>query len=90
VVTVVVNGIALSAIVFRISEWGITPNRAAVLGGNILILINLLLVTGQLFSSVRRKADTSGVGSIIAYYLPVYCVWTMIVTFVFPLIFGFE
>ena len=49
VVTVVVNGIALSAILFRISEWGITPNRAAVLGGNVLILINLLLVTAQLF-----------------------------------------
>ncbi|MEX2568811.1 MAG: hypothetical protein WD431_22910, partial [Cyclobacteriaceae bacterium] len=32
-VTIIVNGITLSAILFRISEWGITPNRAAVLGG---------------------------------------------------------
>ena len=45
IVTVIVNGIALSAIVFRISEWGITPNRLAVLGGNILMLINLHVVT---------------------------------------------
>src|SRR5690606_19374915 len=49
VVTIIVNGVALSAILFRISEYGITPNRAAVLGGNGLILINLLLVTSQLF-----------------------------------------
>jgi len=44
-VTIIVNGVALSAILFRISEWGFTPNRAAVLGGNVLILINLLPFT---------------------------------------------
>lgn len=90
VVTVIVNGIALSAIVFRISEWGITPNRAAVLGGNILILINLLLVTAQLFRVVSKKADISGVGKAISFYLPIYCLWTIIVTFIFPLLFGFK
>ncbi|MDQ3073893.1 MAG: hypothetical protein M3Q97_11590, partial [Bacteroidota bacterium] len=56
-VTVIVNGIALSAILFRISEGGITPNRAAVLGGNVLILINLMLVTTQLFRMLLKKAD---------------------------------
>lgn len=89
-VTIVVNGIALSAILFRISEWGITPNRAAVLGGNVLILINLLLVTGQLFRVLSKKADITGVGKAIAFYLPIYCLWTIIVTFLFPLIFGFK
>lgn len=90
VVTVIVNGIALSAIVFRISEWGITPNRAAVLGGNILILINLLLVTGQLFKVLSKKADISGVGKAISFYLPIYLLWTTIVTFIFPILFGFK
>ncbi|HYD22955.1 MAG TPA: hypothetical protein VEB40_15840 [Flavipsychrobacter sp.] len=89
-VTIIVNGIALSAILFRIFEWGITPNRAAVLGGNVLILVNLVLVTLQLYKVVSRKADISGVGKVIASYLPVYCIWTTIVTFVFPLIFGFR
>ena len=90
VVTIIVNGVALSAILFRISEWGITPNRAAVLGGNVLILINLLLVTGQLFRVLSKKADITGVGKVIASYLPVYCLWAMIVTFLFPFIFGFK
>jgi hypothetical protein len=90
VVTVIVNGIALSAILFRISEWGITPNRAAVLGGNVLILINLLLVTGQLFRVLSKKANITGVGKAIAFYLPLYFLWTIIVTFLFPLIFGFK
>ncbi len=90
VLTVIVNGIALSAILFRISEWGITPNRAAVLGGNVLILINLLLVTVQLCRAVKKKADITGVRKVIAFYLPVYCAWVTIVTFVFPFLFGFR
>ncbi|AEI48377.1 hypothetical protein [Runella slithyformis] len=90
VVTVIVNGIALSAILFRISEWGITPNRAAVLGGNVLILINLLLVTVQLYRVVSKKGGPAGVGRTMAAYLPVYVAWTLIVTFLFPVLFGFK
>jgi hypothetical protein len=90
VVTILVNGIALSAILFRISEWGITPNRLAVMGGNILILINLLLVTVMLFRVVLRKTDTGNVGKTIVAYLPVYGIWSIIVIFLFPLLFGFE
>ncbi|HEY0060055.1 MAG TPA: hypothetical protein VGB56_13045 [Flavisolibacter sp.] len=88
VTTIIVNGIALSAILFRISEWGLTPNRAAVLGSNLLILINLLLVTVQLSRAVSGKADLTGAGRSIAAYLPVYFLWTIVVTFLFPLFFG--
>lgn len=89
-ITIMVNGIALSAIWFRIAEWGITPNRAAVIGSNILILVNLLMVAVQLFRVLSKKAGISVVGTTIAYYLPVYFLWTVIVTFLFPLIFGFK
>lgn len=90
VVTIVVNGIALSAILFRISAGGITPNRAAVLGSNVLILINLLLVTVQLFKAVSKKADIAGVGKVISWFLPIYCLWAAIVTFLFPFLFGYK
>ncbi|MDQ6477063.1 hypothetical protein [Dyadobacter sp. LHD-138] len=90
VVTVIVSGIALSAILFRISAWGITPNRAAVLGGNALILINLLLVTAQLFKVLSKKAELASVGKVISAYLPIYVIWTIIVTFIFPLLFSFK
>jgi hypothetical protein len=89
-VTVIVNGIALSAISFRISEWGITPNRAAVLGGNVLILGNLLLVTVQLFRMLAKNADITGVRKAIAVYLPIYCLWAIVVTFLFPFLFGLK
>jgi uncharacterized membrane protein YozB (DUF420 family) len=90
IVTIMVNGIALSAIVFRISEWGMTPNRAAVLGGNILILVHLVLVASKMLRYMLKKAEFSTVGKTIAWYLPVYCIWTIIVTFIFPFLFGFK
>jgi hypothetical protein len=88
--TIIVNCVALSAILFRISEWGFTPNRTAILGGNILILVNLVLVTAKIFKAVSRKEDVNEVGKVIASYLPIYFIWTIIVTFIFPLIFAFK
>ena len=90
VLTIIVNGIALSAILFRISEWGVSPNRIAVLGGNILMLTNLILVTIRLLKVIRRKKDNTEVGAAIALFLPVYAIWAFIVAFLFPLIFSFK
>lgn len=90
VVTVIVNGIALSAILFRIAQWGFTPNRLAVLGGNLLILINLIQVTAQLFKSLRNQNELENIEKRIAQFLPVYTLWTIVVTFIFPIIFLFK
>lgn len=90
VVTIIVNGVALSAIAFRISEWGITPNRMAVLGVNILMLIHLFLVAKSLFQAVRKDQGLDQVGLTLVKYLPIYFIWTAIVVFLFPVIFGFE
>jgi uncharacterized membrane protein YozB (DUF420 family) len=89
-VTIVVNGIALSAILFRISEWGVTPNRIAVLGGNVLILMHLLLVAGQFFKVLSKGSDITAVRKTISFYLPIYTLWTILVIFLFPIIFGFR
>lgn len=90
VVTVIVNLIALSAIVFRIAEWGFTPNRTAVLGINILMLVHLILVSRNLLWTVRGKTRLGNVGIIIVRYLPIYFIWTAIVIFIFPILFGFD
>lgn len=90
IVTIIVNGIALSAILFRISEWGITPNRMAVLGSNILMLIHLLMIASKLFRTITRKSESSEVGKTIVLYIPVYFAWAAIVVFIFPIIFSFK
>jgi hypothetical protein len=90
VVTVIINSIALSAIVFRISEWGITPNRLAVLGSNVLMLVNLLLVCRHLYLALKPESTHEKVTESMANYLPVYVIWTAFVTFLLPVIFGFR
>jgi hypothetical protein len=89
-ITLVVNGIALSAIAFRISEWGITPNRLAVLGVNLVMLVHLVMVSRQLIRTVFGKSKLEEVGFTLVRYLPVYLLWAAIVTFLFPVLFGFE
>ncbi len=82
-----VDSVALSAVVFRISSYGITPNRMAVLGVNILIWINLL---GIMLSHLRFLKNETGIKPVqdaITSYLPVYGIWAAFVTFAFPLIF---
>ena len=88
--TIIINSIALTAISYRILEFGITPNRIAVLGGNILIFIHLLMVSYKLFKTVRGKAEIEAVETSIALFLPVYSIWTAIIIFVLPFIFNFK
>lgn len=90
IVTIIVNGVALSAILFRIAEWGFTPNRMAVLGSNILMLIHLFMIAIKLFGTVSKKNEGMEVGKTIVRYIPVYFIWAVFVLFIFPLIFGFE
>ncbi|MGI9137434.1 MAG: hypothetical protein ACR2IM_00185 [Sediminibacterium sp.] len=88
--TIIINSIAFGAISFRILEYGITPNRIAVLGGNILIFIHLLIVSYQLFKNVRGKAEIDKVAISIAQFLPIYSIWTAIIIFILPYIFHFK
>ncbi len=90
VVTMVVNGIAFTAILFRISEWGLTPNRLAILGANFLMLANLVFIAYRLFNRVIKKDENSSVENAIANFLPIYILWAMLVVFVFPLLFNFR
>lgn len=89
-VTVIVSGMALSAILFRISTLGITPNRLAVVGANLLMLTNLFWISFQLFKTVFKKSDISSVENAIASFIPFYILWTIIVSFFFPLLFNFR
>jgi hypothetical protein len=88
ILTIIVNGIALSAIAFRIFEFGITPNRMAVLGSNMLMFIHLITIAYQLLNLLNKKSDIIAVEKTIAKYLPVYTTWTAVVVFAFPILFG--
>jgi hypothetical protein len=91
VVTIVVNAIALLAILYRISSWGFTPNRLAVLGANVLFFVHLVLIAVQLTRQFRSKeVSFSSIEKTISVFLPLYAGWALFVAVVVPLIFRFS
>lgn len=87
-VTIIIDLIALSAIFYRLGEYGLTPNRLAVLVSNILVLINLALIMADLFRINFQKREFRIVETTVSKYLPVYLIWILIVVFAFPAVFG--
>jgi len=83
------DAVALWAIAARITEFGFSPNRVAVLGVNVILLVNLA------WSAVLYIRFLRGRGSIAALerwqtdYVPVYALWAAIVVIVFPPMFGY-
>ena len=89
VLAIVINSIALFAIITRITN-GLTPNRTVVLVSNILIFVNLILLAKSLYKSYLECNHLDSVESTVARYMTVYAVWTVIVIFVLPFVFGFK
>jgi hypothetical protein len=87
--TLVINTIALSAIVFRLTEQGITPNRIAVMGANLLIFMHLALIFIEYIKHFKNKSSTLQLTHVIARYLPAYTVWSIIVVIFLPLAFNY-
>ncbi|MBC9785446.1 DUF4153 domain-containing protein [Heliobacterium chlorum] len=87
VLALIIDSVALSSIVFRLSSYGITPNRLAVLGVNILIWANLSWIMLSYLRFLQNKTGPSTIQDAVTEYLPVYGLWAAFVTFIFPLIF---
>lgn len=87
-VAVVLDLIALSAIVTRLLG-GLTPNRLAVLGANVLILVHLALLLYRYVRLLTGKGTLEQIEHAVTWYLALYVGWAALVTFGFPLLFGF-
>ena len=90
VLALVDNGIALSAIGFRLLEFGISPNRLAVLGSNALVMAHLLIATRKIAGFLKGQNTIEEIEGAMTAYLPIYAIWAAIVSFLFPLIFQFS
>lgn len=86
----IINSIALSAIVYRLFSFGVSPNRIAVLGANLLLFSNLILITVKLIQFIRNKAAAENVESCMTVMLPYYAVWAVIVAVLMPVFFWFK
>lgn len=90
ILAIIDNGIALTAISYRLAEFGTSPNRIAVLGGNLLILIHLMRVTRALIQTARGRWEAKRMEEELVQFLPVYSLWAVLVTFLFPLFFLYK
>ena len=90
IAAIVVDIVALSAIAFRLSEYGISPNKLAALGENILLLVNLSALLWLYIRYFRKKVEFKTIEIWQTKYLTVYAIWMAVVVFVFPLAFGFH
>jgi len=84
-----VDLLALAAIVSRISEFGFTPNRVAALGENFILLVNLAGTAWWYGSFLRQRAPFAALERWQIAFLPIYSAWAALVVSVFPPLFDF-
>jgi hypothetical protein len=90
VCALLVDAMALWAIVARISAFGFTPNRVAALGENVILVVNLGWSAVLYARFLRRRGGFAALERWHTAYLPVYAVWAWIVVVVFPFLFRFQ
>jgi len=90
IVAMIIDIVALSAIVFRLNSYGVSPNKLAALGENVLVFINLLGMAILFVQFFRRKISFVLLEKWQTRLLPVYALWLGFVGLIFPLIFSFK
>jgi hypothetical protein len=90
----VVSALAIDVLVLveitgRITEYGTTPNKAAALGENVILLANLAWSAWLLLRFNRRQTPFATLERWQTGYLPVYAAWAWIVVLAFPPLFSY-
>jgi len=85
-----VDAMALWAILMRISAFGFTPNRVAALGENLILVVNLSWSAVLYARLLGKRSGFAPLERWQTAYLPVYAIWAWIVVVIFPLAFRFQ
>jgi hypothetical protein len=85
-----VDALMLAAMSGRVAEFGVSPNKAAALGLNIVLLVNLAWAARLSVRFLRRRTPFTTLERWQTAYLPVYGIWAALVVVAFPPAFGFD
>jgi hypothetical protein len=85
----VLDLMVLGAMVARIGDLGFTPNRAAALGLNLVLLVNLAGTTWLSVRFLRGQTDFHRLERWQTSYLPIFALWAATVVAAVPLLFDF-
>ncbi|BFN38176.1 hypothetical protein [Fidelibacter multiformis] len=81
---------ALSAILFRLGSYGLSPNRIAVLGLNLLIAGHAAGLLYDIIGKIQGKKEFYHLRNRTNRYLTVYAGWTAFMVFIYPLLYGYK
>ncbi|MDQ4149562.1 MAG: permease prefix domain 1-containing protein [Actinomycetota bacterium] len=86
----VLDVLVLGAMVARIGDLGLTPNRVAALGLNLVLLVNLAGTAWLSVRFLRGRVTFHRLERWQTSYLPVFALWAATVVAILPPIFGFR
>ncbi len=86
---ILLDVLVLVSMFSRIGEYGITANRVAALGLNLILLVNLAGTLWFLARLVAKKSPAIRLERWQTSYLPVFVVWLLLVLLALPPAFGF-
>ena len=81
--------LVLVVIIGRIAQYGWSPNRAAVLGMNLILLVNLAGTTWLYARLLRRRRPFADIVRWQTVHFGVYAAWAAVIVVAFPPIFDF-
>jgi hypothetical protein len=86
----VLDAMVLVSMISRIGDVGWTPNRAAALGLNLVLLVNLAVSGWWSLRFLTGRASFHRLERWQTAYLPVFAAWAAVVVVVFPPAFAFS
>ena len=89
VAALALDAMVLGSMIDRIVDLGITPNRVAALGLNIVLLVNLVWAVWLLARFIGSAIPFHPVERWQTDYLPILAIWTATVAWLLPPLFGF-
>ena len=99
IIAILFNILVLTSSLYRLAEYGITPNKITLIGTNLVMLGNLVFITFFNIKSILmifKKTDSiSNIKDITigdsksVFYIYVYAAWAFIVCFIMPLFYNF-
>lgn len=90
VVALIIDAVALSGTISRLAQYGVSANKLAASGANVLLLINLVLLGIGYARFIFGRRTYQAIVDAQMRYLPVYALWAAFVVVAFPPLFGFR
>ena len=85
----VTDAVMLAAMLSRTAEYGLSPNKVAALGLNVVLLVNLLRAGWLQLRFLRGVERAAALERWQTAYLPVFAAWAAAVVVLFGPVFGF-